>query len=313
MHGLVEETLRYLTPTNSMWRVATQDAEIGGVEVGKGEMILLRYGSANRDPAHFQDPDSFDIARPDAKSRHLAFGVAFGIHTCIGAQLARKEMAIAFPILLARLPNLRFQEGRNTFRYSPNILLRGVTELHIAFDAWKRPVMTNSDRVHAFIAAWEARDIGAILAGLTPDAVYLNVGLAEAKGHDAIRAAITLFLAGRQARLRWTVHHIAENGGGRCAHRTHGRPRHGGPKTLSVPVDGRVRVQGRALSISAWRDYFLTCPASRRRWPEIAASVPVRRLGGGPRLHPLEPGRQMLAALGQGCRRRRAARNAMKQ
>jgi cytochrome P450 len=130
--GLVEETLRYLTPTNNMWRVATQDAEIGGVAVSKGDMILVRYGSANRDPAHFADPDAFDIARPDAKS-HLAFGA--GIHTCIGAQLARKEMAIAFPILLDRLPNLRFQDGRNTFRYSPNILLRGVTELHIAFDA----------------------------------------------------------------------------------------------------------------------------------------------------------------------------------
>ena len=59
--------------------------------------------------------------------------------------------------------------------------------------------MTNSDRVLAFIAAWEARDIEAILAGLTPDAVYLNVGLAEAKGHDAIRAAITPFLAGASA------------------------------------------------------------------------------------------------------------------
>ncbi len=129
--GLVEETLRYLTPTNNMWRVASRDAEIGGVPVKAGEMILVRYGAANRDGGQFADPDRFDVARDNARS-HLAFGA--GIHTCIGASLARKEMAVAFPILLERLKNLRFQEGANRFRYSPNILLRGVTELHLAFD-----------------------------------------------------------------------------------------------------------------------------------------------------------------------------------
>ncbi len=129
--NFVEETLRYLTPTNNMWRVATQDAEIGGVEVKKGQLILLRYGSANRDDAHFPDADKFDVARDNAKT-HLAFGS--GIHTCIGAQLARKEMNIAFPILLDRLKNLKLADGKNSFRYSPNILLRGVLELHITFD-----------------------------------------------------------------------------------------------------------------------------------------------------------------------------------
>jgi cytochrome P450 len=129
--GMIEETLRYLTPTNNMWRVATQDAEIGGVPVKKGEMILVRYGSGNRDERHFKEPDRFDITRADSRS-HLAFGA--GIHTCLGAPLARKEMQVAFPIILERLKNLRFQDGANTFRYSPNILLRGVLELHIAFD-----------------------------------------------------------------------------------------------------------------------------------------------------------------------------------
>ena len=130
--GLVEETLRYLSPSNNMWRVATQDAEIGGVVVKAGEKILVRYGSANRDAAHFADPDRFDVAREDARS-HLAFGA--GIHTCIGAQLARKEMVTAFPLILARLHDLRFAEGANAFRYSPNVLQRGVEELHLEFDA----------------------------------------------------------------------------------------------------------------------------------------------------------------------------------
>jgi cytochrome P450 len=129
--GFVEETLRLLSPTNNMWRVVTQDATIGGVPVSKGEILLLRYGSGNRDPARFVDPDTFDPARQDARD-HLAFGA--GIHTCIGAQLARKEMVTAFPILLERLQNPRFAKGLNSFRYNPNILLRGVLELHIEFD-----------------------------------------------------------------------------------------------------------------------------------------------------------------------------------
>lgn len=129
--NFVEETLRYLTPTNNMWRVATQDAEIGGVPIKKNDLILLRYGSGNRDDAHFPNADTFDVARENAKT-HLAFGA--GIHTCIGSQLARKEMTIAFPILLDRLKNLKLAAGKNSFRYSPNILLRGVLELHIAFD-----------------------------------------------------------------------------------------------------------------------------------------------------------------------------------
>lgn len=129
--NFVEETLRYLTPTNNMWRVATQDTEIGGVPIRKNELILLRYGSGNRDEAHFPHADAFDIARENAKT-HLAFGV--GIHTCLGAQLARKEMVTAFPIILRRLRNIKLAPGKNSFRYDPNILLRGVLELHITFD-----------------------------------------------------------------------------------------------------------------------------------------------------------------------------------
>jgi cytochrome P450 len=129
--SFVEETLRLLTPTNNMWRVATRDAEIGGFPVRQGEMILVRYGSGNRDAHQFPNPDMFDPDRPDARD-HLAFGA--GIHTCIGAQLARKEMVTAFGIILDRLKSPRFQPGRNAFRYSPNILLRGVLELHIEFD-----------------------------------------------------------------------------------------------------------------------------------------------------------------------------------
>jgi cytochrome P450 len=129
--AFVEETLRLLTPTNNMWRVAVKDAEIGGVPVRAGEVLLLRYGSGNRDETEFQDPDRLDLDRPDPR-RHLAFGA--GIHTCIGAQLARKEMVTAFGILLRRLRNPHLAPGDEELRYSPNILLRGVLELPLLFD-----------------------------------------------------------------------------------------------------------------------------------------------------------------------------------
>ncbi len=129
--NLVEETLRYLSPTNNMWRVATADSEIGGVPIKEGDLILVRYGSANRDEAKFPEGNTFSVERPNAKE-HLAFGA--GIHTCVGSQLARMEMCTAFPILFDRLKNIRFADGLNTFEYSPNILLRGVLQLHVEFD-----------------------------------------------------------------------------------------------------------------------------------------------------------------------------------
>lgn len=129
--NFVEETLRFLTPSNNMWRVAKEDITFEGVPIKTDDLILLRYGSANRDESRFSNAADFDVSRENAKE-HMAFGG--GIHTCLGAQLARKEMNIAFPIILKRLANLRFAEGKNTFRYAPNILLRGVLELHLEFD-----------------------------------------------------------------------------------------------------------------------------------------------------------------------------------
>ena len=128
--NMVEEALRLLTPTNNMWRIVTEDTELGGVSIPKGSTLLLRYGSANRDEEVFDKPDSFDVTRKNAK-RHVAFGQ--GIHVCLGMSLSRKEMYTAFPIIIDRLKNMRFADG-NEFNYSPNVLLRGLDNLHIEFD-----------------------------------------------------------------------------------------------------------------------------------------------------------------------------------
>lgn len=129
--NFVEETLRLLTPTNNMWRVATEDSALNGVEVKKGDLLLLRFGSANRDENRFPDGDRFDISRDNAQE-HLAFGG--GVHLCLGQQLARKEMQTAFPIVLDRLRNLRLSGDPDSFRYVPSILLRGVERLDLEFD-----------------------------------------------------------------------------------------------------------------------------------------------------------------------------------
>jgi len=128
--NMIEESLRLLTPTNNMWRIATEDTELGGVAIPAGSALLLRYGSGNRDEELFENPDKFDVTRNNAR-RHVAFGQ--GIHVCLGMNLSRKEMYTAFPIILGRLKNMRFADG-NKFNYSPNVLLRGLDNLYIEFD-----------------------------------------------------------------------------------------------------------------------------------------------------------------------------------
>ena len=102
----VEELLRLDPPLHLFTRYALEDVEFAGVRLKKGEKIGLLLGAANRDPERFPRPDLFDAGRNP--NPHLAFGA--GIHFCVGAPLARLEMATALPILFARLPGLRLAE-----------------------------------------------------------------------------------------------------------------------------------------------------------------------------------------------------------
>jgi cytochrome P450 len=104
MATAVEEFLRYDGPVErAMSRWATEEVEINGRILQPGDPIIVIIGAANRDPAHFEDPDRLDIERNP--TRHLAFGR--GSHYCLGASLARLEGEIALNTLLRRLPNLR--------------------------------------------------------------------------------------------------------------------------------------------------------------------------------------------------------------
>ena len=98
----IEEFLRYDSPLHLFERTARADTDIGGVTIREGQKIAALLGSANRDEAIFESPERFDITRNP--NPHIGFGA--GIHFCIGAPLARMEMSIAVPALLARFPGI---------------------------------------------------------------------------------------------------------------------------------------------------------------------------------------------------------------
>lgn len=110
----VEEMLRYDSALQLFERTATEPVEVGGVAVATGEKIAVLLGSANRDPAVFDAPDEFQVAR--AHNPHVAFGV--GVHFCLGAPLARMELTESLPALFDALPGLQLAgepESRGTF------------------------------------------------------------------------------------------------------------------------------------------------------------------------------------------------------
>ena len=100
----VEEIVRWSSPVRWMRRSVTQDVELGGQALRAGDKVLLYYASANRDEAVFANPDRFDVRRDP--NPHLGFGGA-GPHFCLGAHLARREIAVMWRELFARLPDIR--------------------------------------------------------------------------------------------------------------------------------------------------------------------------------------------------------------
>ena len=99
----IEEIVRYASPVVYMRRTTTRATELGGQPLDEGAKVILYYASANRDPAVFDAPDTFDITR--RKNEHVGFGV--GPHFCLGANLARREMTVMFRELFQRMPDLQ--------------------------------------------------------------------------------------------------------------------------------------------------------------------------------------------------------------
>jgi cytochrome P450 len=100
----VEESMRFVSPAQGVPAVAVDDIELDGATIEAGRTVYLVVAAANRDPEVFQDPETLDIARPDAK-HHLGFG--FGPHFCLGSSLARLEAQLVYSALRTRFPEMR--------------------------------------------------------------------------------------------------------------------------------------------------------------------------------------------------------------
>jgi cytochrome P450 family 142 subfamily A polypeptide 1 len=122
-----EEIVRYVSPVHSFGRTATRDTELRGVPIAEGQQVLMLYPSANRDERQFDDPDRFDVTR---RAQHVGFGI--GNHFCLGANLARMELRVAFEELLRRFPDMEFADARGPV-LRPSALVRSCIEMNVRF------------------------------------------------------------------------------------------------------------------------------------------------------------------------------------
>jgi cytochrome P450 family 142 subfamily A polypeptide 1 len=125
----VEEFIRFVTPIHNMCRVAVEDSEVAGGVVPKGHQVVLMYGSGNRDPKHFADPERFEVTRQP--NNHISFG--FGTHFCLGAALARLEIRVFFEELLRRVRALARIPGTEEVEM-PNAFVYGLRSAYLEFD-----------------------------------------------------------------------------------------------------------------------------------------------------------------------------------
>ena len=134
LRSALEETLRYEPPVTLIPRIALEDFELRGSTIREGQIVQLSIASANRDGAHFPDPDRFDIIRKPGKI--LSFG--HGPHVCLGAPLAMEEAQIALETLFRRMPGLRLDDSRE-IRWYRNAGNRGPERLPLVFSERPAP------------------------------------------------------------------------------------------------------------------------------------------------------------------------------
>lgn len=125
----VEELLRYLSIVMATVRCATEDVELDGQLIRDGESVTISLAAANHDEERFDDPETLDLLRPS--SGHVAFG--HGIHQCLGQQLARVEMQVAYPALLRRFPTLHLATAPEEVPLRHHVLIYGVHRLPVTW------------------------------------------------------------------------------------------------------------------------------------------------------------------------------------
>jgi methyl-branched lipid omega-hydroxylase len=123
----VEEIVRWASPVVFMRRTVASDTVLGGQEMREGDKVVLFYWAANRDPAHFADPDVFDVRR--SPNPHVGFGGP-GPHFCLGAHLARREMSVLFRELLTRVPDIHATAPPDRLQ---SMFINGIKRMPVAF------------------------------------------------------------------------------------------------------------------------------------------------------------------------------------
>ncbi len=124
----IEEALRLESPFRGHFRITTREATIGGVTLPEGARVMLMWGSANRDPSAFPEPDRLDMERDHPKA-HVGFGS--GIHFCLGAPLARMETRVVLERLLARTSSFSESAPEDEARYVPSLFVRRLAALDL--------------------------------------------------------------------------------------------------------------------------------------------------------------------------------------
>jgi cytochrome P450 len=130
IEAAVEELLRYLSIIVVTIRTALEDIELDGHVIRAGETVTISISAANRDPEKFNDPETLDLR--NSAAGHVAFG--HGIHQCLGQQLARVEMQVAYPALFQRFPTLRLAVPPDEVPTKDDALIYGVRELPVTWD-----------------------------------------------------------------------------------------------------------------------------------------------------------------------------------
>ena len=131
----VEEIVRAASPVTFMRRTVTRDLTLSGQELSEGDKLVLFYGAANRDPRVFEDPERFDVLRQP--NPHVGFGGP-GPHFCLGAHLARREISVAFPKLLSRLPDIEVAGDPVPLQAMGIPLVGGIKRLPVRFTPRQR-------------------------------------------------------------------------------------------------------------------------------------------------------------------------------
>ncbi|WP_234149752.1 cytochrome P450 [Sphingobium sufflavum] len=132
----IEEVLRYDAPVKVAYRLALVDTKVGELDIAAGTILTVALAAASNDPAHFEQPERFDIDRPHVRD-HMGF--SRGAHGCLGAPLGRMESRIAIERLLARTSDIRLSDahhgpaGDRRYRFEPTYTFRSLADLYVEF------------------------------------------------------------------------------------------------------------------------------------------------------------------------------------